>query len=49
MVNETYTLVRFDAQGRVDWPSTPVAVGTAGWPTVAERAQMHALLFAPAL
>ena len=46
VVNETYTLVRFDAQGRVDWPSTPVAEVAEGWPTVAERAQMHALLFA---
>ena len=45
VVNETYTLVRFDAQGRVDWPSTPVADEAAGWPTVAERAQMHALLY----
>ena len=49
VVNETYTLVRFDAQGHVDWPSTPGADEAAGWPTVAERAQMHALLFAPAL
>ncbi len=49
VVNETYTLVRFDAQGRVDWSSTPVADEATGWPTVAERAQMHALLFAPAV
>ena len=49
VVNETYTLVRFDAEGRVDWPTTPVADGAAGWPTVAERAQMHARLIAPAL
>ncbi len=47
VVNETYTLVRFDAQGRVDWASTPVADQATGWPTVTERAQMHALLFAP--
>ncbi len=47
VVNETYTLVRFDAQGRVDWSSTPVADEATGWPTVTERAQMHAMLFAP--
>ena len=55
VVNETYTLVRFDALGRVDWPATPAAhphrpgvelvTEDASWPTVAERVQMHALLF----
>ena len=49
VVNETYNLVRFDAQGRVDWHNTPVADEAVGRPTVAERAQMHALLFAPAM
>ena len=49
VANETYTLVSFDAQGCVDWPSTPMADEAAGWPTVAERAQMHELLFAPAM
>lgn len=49
VVNETYNLVSFDAHGRVDWHNTPVADETVGWPTVAERAQMHALLFAPAM
>ena len=58
VVNETYSLVRFDAQGRVDWASTPAThphrpdVATvsedAAWPTLAERGQMHALLFGSA-
>ena len=55
VVNETYSLVRFDAQGRVVWAKTPAThphrpdVATvpedAGWPTVAERERMQALLF----
>ena len=49
VVNETYTLVRFDAQGRVDWLGTPVVAEAAGLPSIAERAQMRALLLAPAL
>ena len=58
VVNETYSLVRFDAQGRVDWASTPAThphrpdVATvsedAGWPTLAERGRMQALLFGSA-
>ena len=48
VVNETYTLIRFDAEGRVDWSGTPVADEADGWPTKAERAQVQALLFAPA-
>jgi hypothetical protein len=39
VVNETYSLVRFDAQGRVDWPGTPAAhphrPGTATVPEAA--------------
>ena len=55
VVNETYSLLRFDAQGRVDWGTTPAAhphhpdVATVsedeGWPTVAERERMLTLLF----
>ncbi len=55
VVNETYSLVRFDAQGRVDGATTAAAhphrhdVKTepeeAGWPTVAERERMRVLLF----
>lgn len=54
VVNETYSLVRFDAQGRIDWPGTPAAhphrpgsatvPEDASWPTTAEHAQMRALL-----
>ena len=47
VVNETYTLIRFDAEGRVDWTGTPVADEADGWPTQVERSQMQALLFAP--
>ncbi|HEX7437866.1 MAG TPA: hypothetical protein VF308_14250, partial [Caldimonas sp.] len=55
VVNETYSLVRFDAQGRIDWATTPAAHShrhdaatvpdDAGWPTVPERERMRALLF----
>lgn len=55
VVNETYSLVRFDPQGRVDWAGTPAAhprrPGVAvvsddvGWPSVAEHEHMRALLF----
>ncbi len=55
VVNETYSLVRFDAQGRVDWASTPAThphrpdVATvsedAAWPTLAERENMQTMLF----
>ena len=42
VVNETYAVVRIDAQGQVE--SVP-APADAGWPTAAERERMHALLF----
>ena len=55
VVNETYSLVRFDAQGRVDWATTPAThphrpdvasvPEDAAWPTAAERERMRALLF----
>jgi hypothetical protein len=49
VVNETYTLVHFDSQGRVDGSNEPVTDKAVGWPSIAERAKMHALLFAPAI
>jgi hypothetical protein len=55
VVNETYSLVRFDANGRVDWPATPAAhphrpgvpmvPEDAGWPTPDERERMRRLVF----
>ena len=55
VVNETYSLVRFDSAGRVDWPATPAAhphrpgvpmvPQDAGWPTPEERERMRGLLF----
>ncbi len=58
VVNETYSLVRFDAQGRVDWATTPAThphrpdvasvAEDAAWPTAAERERMQALLFGSA-
>ena len=55
VVNETNSLVRFDAQGRFDWTTTPAAhphrpevetvAEDAGWPTIAERERMRELLF----
>ena len=42
VVNETYSLVRFDAQGRVD---RTTGAEEDDWPTAAEREQMRALLF----
>ena len=53
VVNETYSLVRFDAAGRVDPAHAPSAAQTsaatheenAAWPTPAERDRMRALLF----
>ena len=55
IANETYSMVRFDAQGRVDWTTTPAShaepidVKTvpedADWPTSAERERMRELLF----
>ncbi len=51
VVNETYSRLRFDAQGQVDRAATPAApvVPDADVPTLAERERMHALLLgAPA-
>ncbi len=52
VVNETYSLVRFDAQGRVDPAHAPSAAQppvapaeNAAWPTPAERDRMQELLF----
>jgi hypothetical protein len=42
VVNETYSVVQVDAQGRVE---TVAAPADTGWPTPAERQRMHALLF----
>lgn len=45
VVNESYGVVRIDAQGQVESVAAPA---DAGWPTMAERERMHALLFEPA-
>lgn len=55
VINETYHLARFDAQGYVDWATSPAAQphrrgsvpvpDNAAWPTAAERERMHAMLF----
>ena len=52
VVNETYNLLHFDAEGRVDPAHTPIAAQTpasalenTAWPTAAERDQMQDLLF----
>ena len=52
VVNETYSLVCFDAQGRVDPAHAPSAAQpppasseNPAWPTLAEREQMQKLLF----
>ncbi len=52
VVDETYSLVRFDAQGRVDPPHAPSAAQppvapaeNPAWPTTAERDRMQELLF----
>lgn len=52
VVNETYSLVCFDAQGRVDPAQAPRAAKppaasseNPAWPTLAEREQMQELLF----
>jgi hypothetical protein len=52
VVNETYSQVRFDAQGRVDPTHAPSAAQTLvaspenpAWPTTAERERMRELLF----
>ena len=56
VVNETYTLITFDAQGRADWTSKvpvphPQAVSgradeQAWWPTQGQRDKMRAAVFA---
>ena len=57
VVNETYSLLRFDAQGRVDRAPIPGAAQAsaaaaneenAAWPTPAERGSMRELLFGQA-
>lgn len=51
VVNETYSRLRFDAQGQVDRAATPAApvIPDADVPTLAERERMYALLLgAPA-
>ena len=58
VVNETYTQVRFDSQGRVDWATAPSAFPQhpdqmpapedASWPSAAERERMQAMLFSAA-
>ena len=53
VVNETYSLVRFDAEGRVDPAHAPsaaqasaaIAEENAAWPSKAERNRMRELLF----
>lgn len=44
LVNETYALARFDAQGRMELAPAPA---DALWPTRAQRERMEAMLFAP--
>ena len=55
VVNETYSLLRFDAHGRVDPAHAPgaalapaAALQNPAWPTAAERDRMRALLFGEA-
>ena len=55
VVNETYRLVRFNAEGRVDPAHPPTAAQTpaaavenAAWPTAAQRGRMRQLLFGAA-
>lgn len=43
VANETFSLVRFDAQGRAEPTRTPTE--DAAWPSVAERERMQELLF----
>ncbi|HJV69702.1 hypothetical protein, partial [Ideonella sp.] len=42
VVNETYSVVQVDAQGRVESIAAPA---DSGWPTVPERERMRAMLF----
>lgn len=44
VVNEHYGYLSFDAQGRIDWATTPKADANA-LPSTAERERMHAQLF----
>lgn len=44
VVNETYTLLAFDSEGRIDWPATPDQE-RAALPSAEERTRMLALLF----
>ena len=56
VVNETYSMMRFDAQGRVDPAHAPSAAQTAAaaalesaaWPSASERGRITALLFGAA-
>lgn len=58
VVNETYTQIRFNPEGRVDWTSTPSThllhtdlasvPQDANWPSVDERERMQTLLFSTA-
>ena len=55
IANETYSMIRFDTQGRVDRTNSPefhshrphvrTAPEESGWPTSVERARMRELLF----
>ena len=55
VVNETHGLMRFDAEGRVDWQATPsfhphrdsarLASESASLPNPEERERMHRLIF----
>jgi len=55
VVNETYTQIRFDSQGKVDWNTRPSAFSQhshqlsepehANWPSAAERERMQETLF----
>ena len=55
VVNETYTQIRFNHEGRVDWTSTPsIPLGSTAsasvpqdlnWPSIAEREGMQSLVF----
>ena len=59
VVNETYTPITFDAQGKADWTADVPGMGRetassreaeqAWWPTAAQRDKMRAALFAGAL
>lgn len=55
VVNETYTMLQFDAQGRVEHanvrkaaPTPPNTRENPAWPSVTERGRMRALLFGEA-